>query len=102
MADRPDPSGGDPVAAKAAETASERRRRIREMVDRLPEDQLRRAEQLLRAIVEDDAFLWTHATAPIDDEPLTEEERAAVEEGFEAGERGDRHRLEDVERELGR
>lgn len=80
---------------------AEVRRRIHDLVNRLPESELWRGELLLRAVVEDDPFLWSLATAPYDDEPLTEESEAKIKEGIEAAERGELRPLEDVARELG-
>jgi len=57
---------------------------IRQLVDDLDEHDLPIAERLLRALRdtggESDPFLQALANAPFDDEPETEEERAAVAE----------------------
>jgi hypothetical protein len=57
---------------------------IRQLVDDLDEHDLPTAERLLRALRdtggESDPFLQALANAPFDDEPETEEERAAVAE----------------------
>jgi len=55
---------------------------IRQLVDDLDENDLATAERLLRALrdtsSEADPLLRALANAPLDDEPETEEERAAV------------------------
>ena len=48
-----------------------------------------------------DPVLRALMNAPIDDEPVTDEERAAVQEGLDAIEAGDVYVLEEVEKELG-
>ena len=48
-----------------------------------------------------DPMLYTLITAPEDDEPETEEDRAAVEEAYAAISRGDVICHEDLMRELG-
>lgn len=90
-----------PHSLPQAPDPEEVRRRIHELADLLPDSELVRAAMVLRAIVEEDGFLWKHATAPEEDEPVTEEERAKYQEGLKASERGDLHLLEDVEREFG-
>lgn len=91
-----------PNSMTQASDPEEVRRRIHELANRLPDSELSRAAMILRAIVEDDGFLWKHATAPEEDETLTEEEKAKIREGLEDAERGDLHRLEDVERGFSR
>lgn len=91
-----------PNSMTQAADPEEERRRIHELADRLPESELSKAAMILRAIVEDDGFLWKHATAPEEDETLSAEEWAKIQEGLEDAERGDLHRLEDVERDFRR
>jgi hypothetical protein len=69
---------------------------LHRLVDELPEEQ---AERLLRAIA--DPVLQARALAPIDDEPETPEETAAVAEGIADLERGDVFTTEQLRRELG-
>lgn len=82
--------------------AEEARERIHALVDRLPASELERTAMILRSLVEDDRFLWKHATAPEEDEPLTEEEKAKIRRGLEEAGRGERRLLEDVESEFDR
>lgn len=60
---------------------------IRQLVDDLDERDLPTAERLLRALrdteAETDPVLRSLENAPIDDEPETEEERAAVAEALQ-------------------
>jgi len=57
------------------------RRRVHALVDQLPPPQLDALEGLLQAML--DPFSRKLAMAPIDDEPLTEEDRLAVAEADE-------------------
>ena len=59
------------------------------LIDELPERELREAERLLKALRIDDPLLRALETAPWDDEPETDEERAAVQEAREALARGE-------------
>jgi hypothetical protein len=66
------------------------RDRIHRLVDQLPESTLPEVESLLadrRAAT--DPVLRALANAPTDPEPLTEEDAAAVQEGFDAIARGE-------------
>ncbi|MGD9893859.1 MAG: hypothetical protein AB7U18_21460, partial [Dehalococcoidia bacterium] len=49
----------------------------------------------------DNRMLVTLATAPLDDEPETSEEAAAVAEAREAIARGDVYSMEEIKREFG-
>jgi len=69
---------------------------LHRLIDELPDDQ---AERLLRDI--DDPVLRARASAPIDDEPETADEAAAVAEGIADLERGDVLTTEQLRRELG-
>jgi hypothetical protein len=69
---------------------------LHRLIDELPDEQ---AEQLLRGIV--DPVLQARAVAPIDDEPETADEAAAVAEGVADLERGDVLTTEQLRRELG-
>lgn len=64
------------------------RERLRRIVDELPESD---AEQILRAVERwrDDPVSRALAAAPFDDEPETDDERAAVQEARDEVERGD-------------
>lgn len=63
--------------------------RLHQLVDELPERELSEAERLLNSLRIDDPVLRALDTAPYDDEPETDEERAAVAEAREALARGD-------------
>lgn len=69
---------------------------LHHLIDQLPED---RAERLLDAVR--DPVLLSRITAPIDDEPETDEERAAVAETRRDVARGDLISTEQLTRELG-
>ena len=72
---------------------------LHRLVDAIPQDGLDEARRALEPLA--DPFLLALANAPIDDEPETEEERAAVAEAREASARGEVFTLEEVRRELG-
>ena len=71
---------------------------LRAMVDAIPDDRLPAARATLARLV--DPVLLAFLTAPEDDEPLTDEDLAAIEEGRADIERGDVVSLEEVERLL--
>ena len=56
-----------------------RRERLHALVDALPEDELAEAEQLLESFASADPALRAALIAPIDDEPVTAGEIAAIE-----------------------
>ncbi|HVC34566.1 MAG TPA: hypothetical protein VNL16_13735 [Chloroflexota bacterium] len=56
------------------------RERLHQLVDRLPADQLDAARRALDQVVAADPVLHALLTAPEDDEPLTDADRAALEE----------------------
>jgi hypothetical protein len=69
---------------------------LHRLIDELPDDQ---AERLLDGIL--DPVLRARASAPIDDEPETPDEAAAVAEGIADLEHGDVLTTEQLRRELG-
>jgi len=69
------------------------------LVDSIPAAQLDDARQRLEPLI--DPVLAALANAPYDDEPETDEERAAVAEGRAALDAGDFVSLEEVRREFG-
>jgi hypothetical protein len=75
------------------------REALHRLVDSIPAAHLDDARKALEPLT--DPLLASLANAPYDDEPETDEERAAVEEGWEAYRRGDWVSAEDVRRELG-
>ncbi len=78
---------------------------LRQLVDDLDERDLPTAERLLRALrdtaVEVDPVLRSLEEAPFDDEPETEEERAAVAEARAEADRGELIPHEEALRRLG-
>jgi hypothetical protein len=74
---------------------------LHQLIDALPESELDKAARLLAALETTDPVLRALLLAPEDDEPETDEERAAVDEAREAARRGEVFTLEEVERELG-
>ena len=58
----------------------DRRERLRCLVEFVPEAELRAAERYLEFLVGPDPLIRALVNAPWDDEPVTEEERKAVEE----------------------
>ena len=69
------------------------------LVERLPEDALPEAERVL-ATLSGDLFYQAMLNAPLDDEPLTEEDLLAIAEAREAERRGELIPLEEVWAEL--
>jgi hypothetical protein len=63
------------------------RERLHELLDEIPDDQLEEAEAALAAVVEPPYRPLDQA--PIDDEPVTEEERASLAATHEAYLRGE-------------
>ena len=76
--------------------------RLHQLIDALPESELGAAEHFLKALCKgDDLLLRILEEAPEDDEPETEEERAAVEEAWEDVKRGRLVSSEEIHREFG-
>lgn len=74
---------------------------LHQMVDELPERAVPEAARLLRTLcAEEDPLLKALMEAPEDDEPETEEERAAVAEGKAEIARGELIPWEDVKARL--
>ncbi len=58
------------------------RKRLHQLIDELPEDEIGAAERYLQSLcADDDPVIRAVRTAPVDDEPLTDEDRAAIDEG---------------------
>jgi hypothetical protein len=86
----------------AAHAASADRERLYRLVDQLPEEELRAAERFLEFLVgQGDPLLRLLADAPVDEEPETELERAAVAEARRDLEAGRVSTLEQIKRDLG-
>ena len=76
--------------------------RLHQLIDRMPESSSGRVEEYLKYIVETgDPVLAALKAAPVDDEPETEEERAAVNEAREDVRAGRLVSHEDIRREFG-
>jgi hypothetical protein len=77
--------------------------RLHELIEALPANRLGRVEHLLTAMLDDDPVGLALALAPLDDEPETDDERAAVAEALAEVEegRGQRIPAADIYREFG-
>ncbi|HLH27097.1 MAG TPA: hypothetical protein VK066_31645 [Chloroflexota bacterium] len=73
---------------------------VHQLLDELPDDILPEVARYLAAL-RDDPLARLLLTAPIDDEPETDEERAAVREAREEAARVGYVADEDLDRELG-
>lgn len=73
---------------------------LHELIDTLPESEIRAAERYLMYLRDcaKDPVLEAFLNAPEDDESLTLEEEAAIEEGMKDIERGDVVPWEEIER----
>lgn len=76
---------------------------LHRLVDELPESEVSAAERYLEylSVARNDPFLRALMHAPLDDEPETDEERAAVAQGRAALDRGDVVSDEGLRRDLG-
>ena len=77
------------------------RQQLHDLVEQLPETEVPAAHRVLQALCLDPVQL-SLLTAPYDDEPETEEERAAVQQAREELARGEVIPFEDVQREFDR
>jgi hypothetical protein len=82
-------------------TTETTRAALHEALDAVPDEELWRVEYFLEYLRTGDTMLRTLCLAPYDDEPVTPEEEAAVQEGLDAYRRGDVKSLDEVRRELG-
>lgn len=82
-------------------TTSNIKDRIQRLIDRLPAEELRAAERFLR-FLHREQLPEVLRNAPEEKEPISAEERAAIEEGEEAHREGDVLSHEEVKRQLGR
>ena len=83
-------------------TKKKLREELQRLVDELPDRELLPAQRYLQYLKHSaDPFLRKLLDAPEDDEELTPEEEAAIEEGMEDLRAGRIVSLEEVERELG-
>ena len=72
---------------------------LHQLLDTIPDHELTTAATALEPLV--DPALWSLLTAPIDDEPETEEERTAIAEADEDIRQGRLIAHEDIKREFG-
>lgn len=85
----------DSMEAKARE-------RLYRLVDLIPEREVHAAERYLEYLAEHgDPFIRRLMNAPLDDEPVTEEEEAGVREAWEDYKAGRVQTLDEVGEELG-
>lgn len=74
---------------------------LHKLVDRLPEDEWEAVHQILEErLAKHDPVLRAFLNAPEDDEPETEEEKAAVAEAYEELKAGEGLSHEDVKKRL--
>lgn len=75
---------------------------LHRLIDDLPEGEIPRAERVLQALKEAaEAPSYTLETAPMDDEPETPEEAAAVAQAWREHREGKSLTTEELKRELG-
>lgn len=74
------------------------REQLHRLVDQLPDGEMATAQRVLEALAAfgNDPFLAMLHNAPQDDEDLTPEEEALIEEGREQLRRGEGRSLEDI------
>ena len=78
------------------------RDRLHRLIDDLPEDELAAVEEVLtRRRQADDPFLRALANAPAESEPLSPEDEADIDEGWEAIRRGELVSNDELRRKLG-
>ena len=66
------------------------KQRLQQLIDELPEDQIRAAERYLEFLsASQDPLIQALQSAPEEDEPITDEEREAIEEAERAIADGD-------------
>ena len=81
---------------------TEAKTRLHRLVDRLPEGEIHAAERYLEYLAEQgDPFLSVLASAAEVDEPLTDDDRAALDEGRLALEAGDTIGDDELRSQLG-
>jgi len=81
--------------------ATTKREDVRKLVDDVPEAELHAAARYLQYLRDrEDPLVRALMDAPEEDEPISDEERAAIEEGMEDLRAGRVHSLDDVKKEL--
>src|SRR5579883_1996368 len=86
-----------PIAEKIGMTT---KADLHRLVDGLPEENLPAAERALTTLQDEDPVLRAFMNAPLDDEPLTEEDIAAIEEAHEDIRLGRTYAWEEVRDQL--
>jgi hypothetical protein len=84
-----------------ADTAATDRASLHALVEALPASDLADVRQLLKTFTEADPALRTALLAPYDDEPFTDEDRAAVEAAEAGYRRGEWITNDEMKRQLG-
>ena len=82
------------------ETVSPEQRELIELAARVPVGEIPTAKRLLRSLIVDPVWLALQ-TAPLDDEPLTPEQRGAIEDACRSLDRGEGIPHEEILREFG-
>jgi hypothetical protein len=76
--------------------------RLYRLIDRIPEGEVHTAERFLEYLASsDDPLLRALMNAPADDEPLSDADREALEEGRRALEKGDVESHEELRKAIG-
>ncbi len=90
------------MSTKQQEDVETMRQELREIVEELPVEDLLGVRSYLRYLMATkDPLVKSLLEAPLDDEPLTPEDEAAIEEGLRALEKGDVVSDEEMKRRLG-
>lgn len=91
----------DSTEAKGVTT---QREFLQAIVERLPDEAIREAEERLAPLLrrEDDPLFYMLANAPLDDEPLTDEDRAAIAEAHAEIEQGETVTLDELDAHMAR
>ncbi len=90
------------MSTKQQEDVETMRQELREIVDELPDEELLGVWSYLRYLMATkDPVVKSLLEAPLDDEPLTPEDEAAIEEGRRAAAEGNLISNEEMKRQLG-
>ncbi len=88
------------MVSEATKPKPDVRTTVRELVDDLPEGELKAAQRYLEYLRDQgDPMIRLLDNAPYDDEPTTPEDDADAREGWEEYKRGECESLDDVKRE---
>ena len=90
------------MSTKQQEDAETMRQELREIVDELPDEELLGVRSYLRYLMATkDPVVKSLLEAPLDAQPLTPEDEAAIEEGRRAAAEGNLISNEEMKRQLG-